>query len=96
MPHYPRPRTKLTPEQADAYAKLREGILAIVALDAPDSDNLEAWLGSNPNFGGPFYESDVVRQIALRALSHIREYDERTSDDDTEWERMVGAALSGA
>ena len=95
MPTTSRPRAKLTAEQAEAYAKLRKGILAIVTLGAPDADNLEAWLGANPNFGGPFHESDIVRHIALTVLDQVRNYDDRTLEE-SEWDRMVVALVSGA
>jgi hypothetical protein len=62
MPKVPAKKIQLTPEQSAAYAKLRDGIRAVVELDAPDAETLQAWLRSR--FSGPIGEPAILREVA--------------------------------
>jgi hypothetical protein len=79
-------KQKPTPEQAEAYAKLRAGILAIVSLDAPDAEAPQEWLSSS--FSGPTGESAIVLQVAHAVFEEVRNYDDRDLDEST-WDEMV-------
>jgi hypothetical protein len=75
-----------------AYAKLREGILAIVNLDAPDAETLQVWLSSR--FDGPIGEQTIVPQVALSVLTEVREFDDCAyPDDDSDWDATIAALV---
>ena len=85
-------KIQLTKVQAEAYAKLREGILAVANLDAIDSNILQEWLSQS--FGGPIGEHGIVFDVAHAVLREIDGYDDRQYPDDCDWDQMVVAACA--
>lgn len=85
----PKPRIQLSPEQAAAYAKLREGIIAMASLDGSDLETLQAWLTNS--FGGPIGEEEIVylAKGVLKAVLDMGDWEDCDPDDRSAWELML-------
>ncbi len=89
MPKAPT-RVELTSEQIAAYVKLRDGIGAVLALEAADTASLQSWLRNR--LTGPIDEPVVLLDAADGVLTVVREYDEQdATESHTSWGETVVA-----